>query len=163
MNTQELQQALAVGGITGFFLGFMTVIIIMTFIWWILNVIATWLQFKKAGEAGWKSIIPIYSDYVEFKLYWKTNYFWIGIIIVFIFALFAGIFQKSNPNLSKGLQTVASIAALFFNLFLNWFKCKAFNKSNLFSVLHLIPGIAIITNFILGFGSDQYIGNQSTF
>lgn len=38
---------------------------IFLFIIWILTVIAKWRIFTKAGLAGWKSIIPIYSDYLH--------------------------------------------------------------------------------------------------
>jgi len=31
--------------------------------WYVIVLIARWKVFDKAGIAGWKSIIPIYSDY----------------------------------------------------------------------------------------------------
>lgn len=34
----------------------------------ILQVIANWKIFTKAGESGWKSIIPIYNSVVLFKI-----------------------------------------------------------------------------------------------
>ena len=37
--------------------------LIFAFVWWILQIIANWNIFTKAGEAGWKSLIPIYGDY----------------------------------------------------------------------------------------------------
>ena len=30
-------------------------------IWFALTILANWLMFMKAGEAGWKSIIPVYK------------------------------------------------------------------------------------------------------
>ena len=39
--------------------------LIFAFVWWILQIIANWNIFTKAGEAGWKSLIPIYGDYVS--------------------------------------------------------------------------------------------------
>ena len=30
-------------------------------IWFALTILANWLMFMKAGEAGWKSIIPVYG------------------------------------------------------------------------------------------------------
>ena len=41
--------------------------LIFAFVWWILQIIANWNIFTKAGEAGWKSLIPIYGDYVSYK------------------------------------------------------------------------------------------------
>ena len=44
-----------------------------------LAIIAYWRTFVKAGEAGWKAIIPFYNAYTALKLFWKTSIFWIGI------------------------------------------------------------------------------------
>ena len=51
--------------------------LIFAFVWWILQIIANWNIFTKAGEAGWKSLIPIYGDYVSYKIAWQTSYFWL--------------------------------------------------------------------------------------
>ena len=48
------------------FLGGMYLMI--AFAWWLLQIIANWRIFTKAGEAGWKSIIPIYGDYISYKI-----------------------------------------------------------------------------------------------
>lgn len=44
-----------------------------------LAIIAYWRIFVKAGEEGWKAIIPFYNAYTAMKLFWKTSIFWIGI------------------------------------------------------------------------------------
>lgn len=51
------------------------------FCWWILQVIANWRIFTKAGEAGWKSIIPVYGDYISYKIAWQTGYFWMALLL----------------------------------------------------------------------------------
>ena len=53
------------------------VIISLAFI--ALAIIAYWRIFVKAGEAGWKAIIPFYNAYTAMKLFWKTSIFWICI------------------------------------------------------------------------------------
>ena len=35
-------------------------------IWFALTILANWLMFMKAGEAGWKSIIPVYNTYTAY-------------------------------------------------------------------------------------------------
>ena len=45
------------------FLGGMYLMI--AFAWWLLQIIANWRIFTKAGEAGWKSIIPIYLSLIH--------------------------------------------------------------------------------------------------
>ena len=34
----------------------------------VLMIVAYWRIFEKAGEAGWKSLIPIYSQWIMFKI-----------------------------------------------------------------------------------------------
>ena len=60
-----------------FFLSMLATYSIVGFVWWLLHVVAAWRIFTKAGEAGWKSIIPIYSTYITYKISWKKkNLFW---------------------------------------------------------------------------------------
>lgn len=47
----------------------------------VLHYVATWRLFKKAGEQGWKSLIPFYNQYTLFKLTWKKSIFWIYLIL----------------------------------------------------------------------------------
>ena len=51
--------------------------LMIAFAWWLLQIIANWRIFTKAGEAGWKSIIPIYGDYISYKIAWQPAYFWL--------------------------------------------------------------------------------------
>src|SRR5574344_323741 len=37
-------------------------------IWYIVLIVAQWKIFEKAGEAGWKSLIPIYNMVIWFKI-----------------------------------------------------------------------------------------------
>lgn len=34
----------------------------------VLEVVAYWKLFEKAGEEGWKSLIPVYSGYMIYKI-----------------------------------------------------------------------------------------------
>ena len=56
-----------------FFLSMLATYSIVGFVWWLLHVVAAWRIFTKAGEAGWKSIIPIYSTYITYKISWKKK------------------------------------------------------------------------------------------
>ncbi|MFQ8842671.1 MAG: hypothetical protein ACLR8P_19070 [Clostridium fessum] len=52
---------------------------LFAFIFYILQVIAYWKIFTKAGEEGWKSIIPIYNGYVQYRPAWDVQYFWVAL------------------------------------------------------------------------------------
>ena len=80
INTLTSGQAAAVGGAVGAMVGMITVFMI---VFYIITVIATWKIFKKAGEPGWKCLIPIYNYYIMYKIVGMKNWFWwmIGISI----------------------------------------------------------------------------------
>ena len=78
------------GGITGLFAGIGVAGIVVSIIWCVLIIIAMWKIFEKAGEAGWKSIIPIYNVYIMYKIVGMKNWFWYTLIAVFVLCLAAG-------------------------------------------------------------------------
>lgn len=41
-----------------------------------LQIVALWKIFTKAGEDGWKVLIPFYGSYTQYKIAWKTGMFW---------------------------------------------------------------------------------------
>ena len=49
-----------------------------------LYVACTWLIFTKAGEKGYKSIIPFYNLYILFKVFWGKGWIWILLFIPFV-------------------------------------------------------------------------------
>ena len=54
----EQEKTVIAGGVLG---GIFATIMIAALVWYVLTVIATWKMLTKAGEAGWKSLIPIYT------------------------------------------------------------------------------------------------------
>ena len=79
--------------------------LIFALVWWILQIIANWNIFTKAGEAGWKSLIPIYGDYVSYKIAWQTSYFWLS----FILGIVASYVSSANLNESIFLTVIATL------------------------------------------------------
>ncbi len=60
-------------------------------IYYILLVVAGWKIFEKAGEKGWKALIPIYNIFVFFKI---IDLSYTLIFAVVIFGALSGIFAK---------------------------------------------------------------------
>lgn len=79
--------------------------LILALVWWILQIIANWNIFTKAGETGWKSLIPIYGDYVSYKIAWQTSYFWLS----FILGIVASYIASANLNESMFLAMIATL------------------------------------------------------
>ena len=58
----------ALGGVVGgAFAGMMMGIVFISICIGVLTIIANWRLFSKAGQAGWKSIIPIYNLVILFR------------------------------------------------------------------------------------------------
>ena len=96
----------------------------------ILLIVAYWKMFEKAGEAGWKSLIPFYSTYIEFKLFWGKGIMFLLLLVPLV-------------NIVVYIMFCIKIA-------------KSFGKSAVFGALIMIfPNIALL---ILGFGSAEYLG-----
>ncbi len=49
---------------------------------------------KKAGLAGWRGLIPFYGEYLQYKISWKTDWYWFHLLSVggrfMCYVLFAG-------------------------------------------------------------------------
>ena len=60
------------------------IVAVFVICWYILNVVAYWRIFTKAGEAGWKSLIPVYNTYVQYKLTWNTKMFFVSLALSLI-------------------------------------------------------------------------------
>lgn len=129
--------------------------LIFAFVWWILQIIANWNIFTKSGEAGWKSLIPIYGDYVSYKIAWQTSYFWLN----FILGILLSYVSNANLNESMFLSLIVillKIALTVINIMYCVKLARAFGHGIGFSIgLILLQPIFLL---ILGFGSDQYYG-----
>ena len=99
----------------------------------VLLIIAYWKIFEKAGEAGWKSIIPFYNMYIISKIATGNGLLFLLILIPFVGTL---------------IWTILIAVKI----------SKAFGQGVGFMIgLILIPNIFYL---ILGFGGSQYIGPQ---
>lgn len=80
ISTSDPTWAAFIGSLIGSMLVF---IIIGACIYYILYVIAYWKILVKAGEKGWKALIPIYNTYMMYKIVGMKSWFWylIGISI----------------------------------------------------------------------------------
>ena len=60
-------------------LAFIMAYALFAFIFYILQVIAYRKIFTKSRGRRWKSIIPIYNGYVQYRLTWDVQYFWVAL------------------------------------------------------------------------------------
>lgn len=149
-------------------------VLIVTLLLWVLQIAAYWNIFTKAGQAGWKSLIPIYADYVLYKIAWKKSMFWVtlGIGIVSGAASTVLLFFTTQTAM-VGAISVGSVAAMALSvmvmlasaivaLVIQIVFCvklsRAFGYGGGFAVglIFLEPVFLLI----LGFDHSQYVKNQ---
>ena len=131
--------------------------LILAFVWWLLQIIANWRIFTKAGEPGWKSIIPVYGDYVSYKIAWETGYFWATLILGIAVSWVQGQADPYSNNIMITfvvlvLRIIIAVISIMYSVKL----AKAFGRGIPFALglIFLQP----IFMLILGFGDDPYYG-----
>ena len=125
----------------GMVLGGLLFTIIIVLVIAIIEIVAMWKLFSKAGQAGWKSLIPIYNTVILFKIAGLSP--WLVLAFLASFIPFIG-----------WLIVLALQALLAYKLAL------AFGKDIGWAI-----GIFFLTpifHMILGLGKSQYVGPVTT-
>lgn len=134
--------------------------IFLVIAWYIILVIANWKIFTKAGEAGWKSIIPIYNSYVVYKISWKTMWFWIGLllgVVTGICDIFTSAGDTTTISVIFGvISAITGIASIVITVASQYKLSKSFGHGVGYTIglIFLNP----IFTLIIAFGSSQYQG-----
>lgn len=136
----------------------------------VLRIIARWRIFEKAGEKGWKALIPFYSDYIFYKIVDMTPFFWallassvvLGVISTIAGATttavtnnygFSFSYTSANPVVTM-LSGLIGIFGIVVNIFVAIRLAKVFKKGGGYIAgLILVPDIFLM---ILGFGKAKY-------
>ncbi len=116
--------------IIGVLASVMVPLLLVSLVLGIFLIIVSWKQFQKFGEAGWKCIIPFYSDWIEFKYIWGNG--------AFMFLLF----------IPGAFPIIAIIHCIK--------KAKAFGKNGGFAAGLIF--LSLIFEAILAFGPAEYQG-----
>lgn len=119
----------------------------------ILTVIGYWGVFCKAGEKGWKVLIPFYNEYLLFKIAWKPSVCLFKWLCLFLYevvsvTLNAGVLldtlQFALPSIAFGLTVT-----LYYSL------SRAFGHGFGYTVgIMFLPFIFVP---LLGVGRSRYI------
>lgn len=128
----------------------------------VLILVARWCVLNKAGEGGWKVLIPIYGEYIWFKIAGCAKRFWIQFVLSFLAVAMGIVIVKAIIDFNTELLIISSlatavlaVAALIIGITVNFKMAKAFGLSGAFGLgLWWLPVIFVP---ILGFsGSIQY-------
>lgn len=140
--------------------------VIFALIFIVISIAGLWKIYEKAGEPGWKCIIPFYGQFIEFRFCWKTSMFWIYLVLSLLCGVVYSIMDPSGTGdlanasfLLVIIYAVLGIVVIVLDFMLNLNLSRAFGHGTGFAIgLFFVPFVFIL---ILGFGSSQYIGNQS--
>ena len=124
--------------------GMLYTVILLVVAYFVLKIVANWKIFEKAGQPGWASIVPFYSNYIEFNIYWGNG--WLFLIPVLL-SLLSGIPLLGNLFL---------VVALIIGAITNYKKAVAFGEGIGFTI-----GLCLLNpvfNMILAFGHYEYHG-----
>lgn len=106
----------------------------------ILQIVGMWKVYTKAGEKGWKAIIPFYNIAILYKISGMSPY------LVFVYI----------GLLIPVINIFASIALAIISLYQRVNLMKAFKASTGLTVAMLM--VPFVTYLILGFGKSEYFG-----
>lgn len=135
VNSYDPSTAAALGMYTSM-VRYMSIALVVCYV---LQVIAMWKIFTKAGEAGWKSLIPIYNIVTMFKVAGITPW----LVLAYLLAV---------------IPVIGSLIVLGIQIYFNVKLSKSFGKGVGFAV-----GLILLTPIfylILGFGNSTYVGSN---
>lgn len=143
------------GGLIAGILMFMVVIIIISLVIAILKLIGTWKMLTKAGESGWKSLIPFYNQWTLCKVAGISPYWVLEMIIVSMINTVLNGILGSNV-ISVILSLIVYANTIYFWVILSISLAKSFGKDTGFGVATVF--FSFITYPMMGMGSATYAG-----
>lgn len=135
----------------------------------VVQIIATWKLYEKAGEPGWTSIVPVYYYMQQIKIAtgsFKLAWIYLGLTAVYIVGCLVMSFAEFIVNSDMAdIILIASVIICFITIipicviagYIYYMFPKSYGKSQLFCILSIFfPQIMVI---IMGFDkSTQYVG-----
>ena len=123
-------------------------------IWYVLCLVAHWRVFTKAGEAGWKALIPVYNEYVQYRICWSTKVFWLSLLLAVAASAILNTSESSFAVVWMACNIVYGLIVLITKIKL----ARSFGHGVLFG-LGLLAATPIFT-ILLGLDSSRYQGPQ---
>lgn len=129
-------------------------------LFYVALVIGQWKIFEKAGEEGWKSLIPFYNAYILWKIAGR-NFIELVVATVIVVVLSIVLCSIAVATSSEILGIIAGLLYLIYLIYLIIVTCKfcdglskAFGHGGAFATgLFFMQPIFLM---ILGFNKDEY-------
>lgn len=170
METYDYGQASATPiGMLGAILAPSAVSVVVGLALLVLVIIGAWKMFEKAGEAGWKSLVPVYNSYLLYRMAWSGRAFLYEVVCAIV--MLSGVIGTIHASIAVAfgtgsgvmvavwgiVTTTASVASFVLTVIRAVKLAHAFGRETVWAVgLVLIPSVFYV---LLGFMSDvSYVG-----
>ena len=142
----------------GMLMASMSMLAVAGILIWILTIVAYWRMFEKAGEAGWKSVIPVYATYKMYDIVWNKSMFWAALAAGLGSGILGLFVQSGVGMLAWMLAMVCAAAAGVINILFCVNMAKIYGHGGGFAAgLVFFNTIFIL---ILGLGNSEYACSQ---
>lgn len=163
----ETTGSIAVGSAIGAFIATLGIFaVVIGIAWYIIQVVAYWKIFTKAGKPGWHSLIPVLNEWDKTDLSWSRTMAWVLLALMILSSILSG--ASGRPVNAEGeasgsgfpgmLSVIVTVGLVIISLISEYKLAKAFGKGFGFflGLVFLNP----IFKVILGFDGSQYLGRQ---
>ena len=148
MNPENLAYAIVTSA------AILALIVISALIRYLMQAIGYSKMYRKAGVAGWKAFIPVYSTYNNYKISWNRETFLVFVALNCVLNSLGGA-ETLVPQLAAAVTGITLIAVIIKQ---NVMMANLFGKGKGTGIaLILFPGI---TTLILGLGKAEYLGEK---
>ena len=134
--------------------GLFEIAAVLSFLYYVFFTIAEWRIFRKAGEKGWKALIPFYNIFVSHHLIGMSHIWFILDIIFWVVEIFIDIFKFMPPWAEEIFFAVVIIVTIVSEIIHIMKLCYCYTKSERFGIgLFICPPLFMM---ILAFDKSEY-------
>lgn len=142
----------------GMLMASMSMLAVAGILIWILTIVAYWRMFEKAGEAGWKSVIPVYATYKMYDIVWNKAMFWAALAAGLGSGILSLSVQSGMGTWAWMLAMVCAAAAGVINILFCVNMAKAYSHGGGFAAGLIFFNTIFI--LVLGLGNSEYTGRR---
>ena len=129
-------------------------VVVISLIWYILQIVADWKIFSKAGRPGILSLIPFVNICVEYGICWSTA---VGVLFAVCLAVTGAVNSMEKPStFASTAALIASLCATVLHVVQSFKLAKAFGKGTGYGIFLILFGP--LARVILGVGGSEYVG-----
>ena len=116
----------------------------------VLAIIAKWKMYVKAGQPGWKAIVPFYNTWTECQIVGITSWWVVAILLLSVLSMI--------PYIGFIFSLAEFAASIYFAIVLHVSMARAYGHPDGFAAGYIF--LSVIFFCITGFGKAKYVGSN---